>query len=170
MKFTTLLAPLALIGTALADSKSIVGALTTVDDTTVKLGSAVAKWKGDILGTLPIVAESTALLVQVNKGTKTAKDSAALDFTGTIEVATATNKLVADVNATMTALIGAKKKFDKLLMSPLIFVNLGLQRKATAEMSAAIIAKVPADLQALAQNLVAPIDKSFELALAAFHF
>lgn len=168
MKFTTLLAPLALIGTALAAGNTIVGALTTVDGTTVKLGSAVARWKGDLLGTLPIVAESTALLVQVNKGTKTAKDSAALDFAGTLDVATATNKLVTSVNTTMTALIGARKKFDKLLMSPVILIDLGLQRHATAEMSAAIIAKVPADLQALAKNLVAPIDASFALAIAAF--
>ena len=168
MKFTTLLAPLALVGAALADSKSIVGALTTVDGTTTKLGNAVAKWKGDLLGTLPIVAESTALLVQVGKGTKTAKDSAALDFAGTIDVATATNKLVVSVNTTMTALIGARKKFDKLLLTPVILIDLGLQRRATSEMSAAIIAKVPADLQALAKNLVAPIDASFALAIAAF--
>ncbi len=144
------------------------GALTTVDGTTTKLGNAVAKWKGDLLGTLPIVAESTALLVQVGKGTKTAKDSAALDFAGTLDVATATNKLVVSVNTTMTALIGARKKFDKLLLTPVIYIDLGLQRRATSEMSAAIIAKVPADFQALAKNLVAPIDASFALAIAAF--
>jgi hypothetical protein len=169
MKFTTLLTPLCLLGPALADSAAIVAALTTVDESTTKLGNAVSNWKGDILGTLPIVAESTALLIHVKKGTKTAEDSEALDFMATLDVAVATNDLVKSVNATMTALIGAKGKFDKLLMSPLIFVNLELQKGATTKMSEAIISKVPVELQELAGSLVAPIDASFELAIDAFH-
>jgi hypothetical protein len=169
MKLTTLLATLSLTGTALADGASIVAALTTVDSTTSKLGTAVSTWKGTILGTLPIITESTALLVEVKKGTKTAEQSAALDVPATLDVATATNKLVTSVNTTMSALIAAKSKFDKLLLTPLIFVNLELQKKATGEMSEAIIAKVPAELQELARGLVAPIEKSFELALDEFH-
>ncbi|KAK4150782.1 putative antigenic cell wall protein [Chaetomidium leptoderma] len=169
MKFTTLLAPLALVGTALADGKAVVAALTKVDETTGKLGDAVTKWKGDIFGTLPIIAESTTLLVQVKKGTKTAEESEALDFDATLAVATATNNLVTSVNTTLSALMDAKPKFDKLLMSPLILVTLGLQKRATTDMSAAIIAKVPAELQELAKGLVAPIDASFEQAIDAFH-
>ncbi|KAG7287465.1 hypothetical protein NEMBOFW57_006976 [Staphylotrichum longicolle] len=169
MKLTALLLPLTLVGPALATTNAIVGALTTVDQTTIKLGKAVTKWKGDIFGTLPIITESTTLLVQVKKGTKAAEDSPALDFQQTIDVATATNKLVVSVNTTLSALITSKRKFDKLLMSPLIFVNLGLQKHATSEMSAAIIAKVPKELQELAKGLVAPIDASFEKAIDVFH-
>ena len=169
MRLTTLLTPLALITTAVADSKSIVAALTSADTATAKLGTVVTSWKGDILGALPIVTDSTALLITVKKGTKTATDSAALDFYGTLDVATATQHLTATVNSTLSALIGAKHKFDKLLMSPVIFVTLELQKKATADMSDAIIAKVPAQLQELAKDIVAPIGASFEVALDAFH-
>ncbi|KAL2133075.1 hypothetical protein VTI74DRAFT_2979 [Chaetomium olivicolor] len=169
MKFTTLLAPLALASHALADGKAIVTALTTVDETTIKLGNAVNKWKGDIFGTLPIVAESTTLLVQVKKGQKVAEESEPLDFYATLDVATATNKLVTSVNTTLSALIAKKHNFDKLLMSPLIFVNLELQKHATTDMSKAIIEKVPAQLQDLAKSLVKPIDDSFEKAIDAFH-
>lgn len=169
MKLTTFLTPLALLGPVLADGAAIVSALTTVDESTTKLGGAVTNWKGDIFGTLPIISESTALLIQVKKGTKTAEDSEPLDLMATLDVAVATGKLVTSVNATMSALIGSKEKFDKLFMSPLIFVNLGLQKRATTEMSEAIIAKVPAELQELAGSLVAPIDASFELAIDAFH-
>ncbi len=169
MKFTTLLLPLTLATTTLAETKTIVSALATVDTATTKLGSAVTSWRGDLLGTLPIIADSTSLLVKVKQGTKTAENSAALDLPATLEVATATNKLVASVNTTLGALISAKKKFDKLLLSPIIFGNLELQKCATDEMSKAIIAKVPANLQDLAKGLVAPISKSFDLALDVFH-
>jgi hypothetical protein len=169
MKLTTLLATLSLTSTALADGASIVFALTTVDATTTKLGTAVSTWKGDILGTLPIITESTTLLVQVKKGTKTAQQSKALDVAATLDVATATNKLVSSVNTTMGALIEATSKFNNLLLSPLIYVNLGLQKKATGEMSEAIIEKVPAELRELARGLVAPIERSFEMALEEFH-
>lgn len=169
MKLTTIFVPLAFIGAALADGAAIVGALIEVNDATVGLGEKVGSWKGDILGTLPIVAESTSLLIEVKKGTKTAEESEALDVSQALQVATATYHLVRSVNTTMTNLIDAKPKFDKLLMSPIIFINLGLQRKATTEMSEAIISKVPAGLQAIAQDLVAPIDASFELAIDTFH-
>ncbi|KAK4235748.1 hydrophobic surface binding protein A-domain-containing protein [Achaetomium macrosporum] len=168
MKLTAVFALLAFVGSALADSTSIVSALSTVNNSTVQLGSSVTEWKGDLLGTLPIIADSTALLVDVKKGTKTAEESEPLDAAGAIEVATATNTLVASVNATLTALIDSKEKFDRLLLSPLIFGNLELQQKATSEMSDAIIKKVPVELQDLARNLVAPIDSGFEMAIDAF--
>lgn len=169
MKLTTLLAPLTLIGAALADSAAIVDAVKKANEDTAKLGQVVSKWKGDILGTLPIVAESTALLVTVKKGKKVASESDEMDFYGTLDVAYAVTDLTAVVNTTLTALIDAKPKFDKLLMSPLIFGTLELQKKATDEMSEAIVSKVPVQLQDLARDIAAPIDASFELALDEFH-
>jgi len=85
-------------------------------------------------------------------------------------VAVATNTLAGSVNSSLSALIQAKPKFDKLLLSPVILINLGLQRKATTEMSRAIVEKVPAELQGVAEELVRPIDASFELAIDVFHF
>ncbi|KAK4134439.1 putative antigenic cell wall galactomannoprotein [Trichocladium antarcticum] len=169
MRLVTLLAPLAFAASVLADGQAIAGALAKTDTATAKLGAAVSKWRGDLLGALPIVAESTGLLTTVKKGTKTAENSEPLDFDGTLAVAHATQKLTGTVNSTLTALINAKPKFDKLRMSPLIFITLELQKKATNDMSDAIIAKVPEQLQALARDIVAPIAASFEVALDVYH-
>jgi hypothetical protein len=177
MQLTTLLPALTLLlhptlatttTTSSSDQPTIVEALTTVNQTTTKLGTTVASWQGSILGTVPILAESTALLIQVKQGTDAAEASAPLDVPGTLAVATATNALVKSVNATLAAIVGAKGKFDRLLLSPLIAVNLGLQRKATAEMSESVIAKVPEGLRELARGLVKPIDESFGVAVEAY--
>ncbi|KAK3307439.1 hydrophobic surface binding protein A-domain-containing protein [Chaetomium strumarium] len=173
MQLTTVLAPLAFIGLATAHvgnntSASIVSALAIVNNATVDLGDAVTKWDGELLGTLPILAASTALLIDVKKGTIIAKESDPLDTAGALSVAGATNTLVASVNTTLTALIESKDKFDRLLLSPLIFGNLELQQKATSKMSDAIIDKLPDELEEVAENLVAPIDAGFEEAIDAY--
>ncbi|EAQ87682.1 hypothetical protein CHGG_04301 [Chaetomium globosum CBS 148.51] len=172
MKLSTLLPVLPLLlSPTLAtttDQPTIVSALTTVNETTTKLGTSVLTWHGGILGTVPILAESTALLIQVKQGTDAASASDPLDVPGTLAVATATGALVKSVNATLGAIVDAKGKFDRLLLSPLIAVNLGLQRRATAEMSEAVIGKVPEQLRELARGLVAPIDQSFGVAVEAY--
>ena len=64
--------------------------------------------------------------------------------------------------------IQAKPKFDKLFIGPLILLNLGLVKEATDKFSAAIIDKVPAAYQSLANQIVAPIDTAFVEAIVAY--
>ncbi|KAK0721654.1 hydrophobic surface binding protein A-domain-containing protein, partial [Lasiosphaeria miniovina] len=141
----------------------------TVDNSTLNLQSNIAGWKGDLLGTLPIISESTALLASINKGTKLAKASTAVDFLGAIGVALATVSLATSVNTSLTAVIAAKHKFDKLKLSPVILVDLDLQKKATTDMSNASAAQVPADLKDLAATLVEPIFAAFDKAIDVFN-
>ncbi|KAK1755461.1 hydrophobic surface binding protein A-domain-containing protein [Echria macrotheca] len=169
MQLITLLTPLALlITTALAEA-TIVDALAAVNGQTLQLQNAVTSWHGDLLGLLPITKQSTDVLLETNKGTRAAKKSAPLDALGALGVAEATVTLTQSVNSSLSPLIAAKPKFDRLKVSPLILVSLGLQKKATEDMSAAILDKVPADLRGVAEGLVAPIAASFELAVDAFH-
>jgi hypothetical protein len=173
MQLTAVLAPLAFLGLVTAQggnitTTAIVSALATVNNSTVNLGDAVTKWDGELLGTLPILAASTALLIDVRKGTMMAEGCDDLDTAAALDVAGQTNTLVASVNTTMTALVDSKPKFDRLLLTPLIYGNLQLQQKATSKMSDAIIDKVPDELQDLAKNLVAPIDASFEMAIDVY--
>lgn len=174
MKLTTLLPTLTILlhptlaATTTSTPPSIVDALTTVNRTTTKLGSAVTSWHGTLLGTVPILAESTALLVQVKQGADAAEASAPLDVPGALAVATAAGALVNSVNATLAAIVDAKPRFERLLLAPLIAVDLGLQRRATAEMSEKVIAKVPEALRELARGLVKPIDESFGVAVEAY--
>ncbi len=170
MKLTTLLTPLTLITLASADAAAIADSLRAVNTATLELQSTVAKWKGTLLTSLPIIKESAELLIATKKGTKAAKSTdKTLEFLEVLGVAELTINLATSVNATMTTLIQAKPKFDRLKMGPLILVNLGIQKKATEEMSTAIAEKVPEELRELAGELVKPIEDAFEIAIDAFH-
>jgi len=170
MNLTTLITPLALVATAFAQG-AIELSLTAVNKQTLELRQAVETWKGDLLGTIPILKSNTnIILVSIKKGTKAAQDSQPLDFLGALGVAVATKSLPQSVNTTLTALVTGKPKFDKLLLSPAILINLGLQKSATAEMSKAILEKIPAYLRSIAEELIRLIDVAFELAIRRLHF
>ncbi|KAK3935575.1 hydrophobic surface binding protein A-domain-containing protein [Diplogelasinospora grovesii] len=157
------------VTTVLADGASIFNALQTIQNATLKLQSSVGSWDGGLLGTLPIVAESAQLLADIKKGQKVAEQSAPLSVLEAITVAQETMALATGVNQTLTTIISAKPKFDRLLLvSPVILLNLEMEKSATDDMSAAIIDKVPADLQVTAKQLVAPIDDSFNEAIAVY--
>lgn len=69
----------------------------------------------------------------------------------------------------LVTLVNAKPKFDKLvIVSPVVLINLKLQKAATDKFSAAVISKVPVDLKETAEGLVAPIDIAFEAALEEY--
>ncbi|KAK3318812.1 hydrophobic surface binding protein A-domain-containing protein [Apodospora peruviana] len=168
MKIATLLtAPLAAL--VLSTTVSISDALAKVNKDTVTLGAHVGNWNGKPLGTLPIVADSTTLLADIKKGTKAAKATReTLTTTEALNVAASTMELATNVNTTLTNIIAAKRKFDKLALSPVILLNLKLQQQATAEMSEQIIAKVPTGLQAVAEILVKPIEEGFVKAIDVY--
>ena len=54
------------------------------------------------------------------------------------------------------------------MVSPVILLNLKEEKEATDRFGAAVVEKVPVDLQATAQALLAPIDDAFEAAIAAY--
>lgn len=170
MRFTSLLAPLALSSTVLASGATIVDALGVVSSITSDLNTAVASWKGDLLGALPIVVKSTELLKDINNATKTAKASEPLVALEAIGVAQAVQALSAQVNTTLTTIIATKPKFDKLLLSPVILLNLDLEKDASDKLGAALKAKVPENLQGIAQSLQDTLDGYFDTAIAAYKF
>lgn len=66
-------------------------------------------------------------------------------------------------------MVAAKGKFDGLLVvSPVVLLNLGLEKKATDRFGAAVVEKVPEALQGIAKGLLVPVDESFEEAIAAY--
>lgn len=169
MKPSTILPFLTLTTTALADGQAIVASLAAVDASTARLGRAVSGWDGGVAGTVPIAAGSAAVLATVRRGTRTAREaSGPLDLDETLAVASAAGALAATVNATLAALVDAKPRFDRRRLSPLVYLTLGVQRRASAGLSGAVVEKVRAELRALAGDLVAPIDESFGLALEVY--
>ena len=127
MQFNIL--PLVLFAsTVLADGAAIVAAIGEISNATIALQSAVTGWKGDLLGVLPIVAASTTLLEDINSGTKTAEASANLTIAEVIGIAGPTQTLVSDVQTALGAVIAAKQKFAKLLLAPIIKIDLELEK------------------------------------------
>jgi hypothetical protein len=88
----------------------------------------VTSWKGDLLGVFPVVAASTTLLGDINAGTSTAEKSANLTLAEVIDLLSPTNTLVADVQSALSAVTAAKGKFAKLLLAPVIKIDLELEK------------------------------------------
>lgn len=145
-----------LIASVAADGAAIVAALEKITSATIALNDTVASFPTGILGvvdTVKLLADSVTLLT----------------LSETISVAESTIALVADVESTLTTIIAAKPKFDALLLvSPVILLNLKLEKDATDKFSAAVISKVPTDLQAYAEIIVAPVDTAFDAAITAY--
>jgi hypothetical protein len=170
MIFTRVFAPLALFtGIVIADGAAIHSCLVNINNYTLTLNTTVSSWDGGLFTTLPIVVQSATLLGAINNGTSTAEASANLTITESITIALDVIKLVTSVNTTLTTIMASKPKFDHLLLSPVILLNLQLEKDATAKMSDAILAKVPSTLQATALSLSAKIDDSFTEAIALYN-
>ncbi|KAI3538303.1 hypothetical protein CPAR01_09207 [Colletotrichum paranaense] len=152
----------------LADGAAIVAAMDEIAAQNTELGDTVSSWDGGLFGTLPIIIDSTKLLIKINEATKVAEDSEPLSALEAIGVAQATQKLSSGVQTTLTAVVDAKPKFDKLLLSPVILLNLKSEQSATDKFSAAVIEKVPEALQAFAKTLIEPIDTAFNNAIDAY--
>jgi hypothetical protein len=153
---------------AAADGASIVASIETIASDTTSLNDTVSSWKGGLLGTLPIIVQSTTLLSNIKKGADVAAASANLTTIEAITVAQATQLLAADVNSTLETIIAAEAKFDKLLLGPVILLNLKLERDATEDFSDAVLGKVPAALLPLATRLVGGILTGFDKAIETY--
>ncbi|KAH6608516.1 cell wall mannoprotein 1 [Trichoderma cornu-damae] len=152
-----------------ADPNPILTALNTIATDTVGLNKTVSSFGGSPLTLLQITVESAKLLADIKAGTGTANAAANLTLGQTIEIATATLGLATDVNQTIASIIAAKPSFDKLLVvDPVILLNLKLEQDAARDFGAAVVAKVPEALQAIAQSLTQRIDDSFAEGLAAY--
>lgn len=170
MLFAKVLATAGLLAASvLADGAAIVAALDKVAADTVQLGEAVKSWDGGLLATGPIVAQSVELLADIVSATGVAKRSDPLNDIEAFTVAGTVSQLAGDVNATLTALIAARPRFDRVLLSPVILGNLKLEKDATDCLSAAITEKVPEGLRGAAGVLASQIDASFDLAIDAYH-
>lgn len=160
------MAALAATATAAADIK---GALETIGTATVKLNDTITGYNGGLLGLVPITGDSLCLLDDIKDGTRTAKASPMLEYDAALDIAGATGTLANDVNDVIDNLVRTKPKFDRLLIvTPIIKQVIKSQRSATADLSKAILAKIPEDLAAVAAILIKQIDDKFAEGIAAY--
>lgn len=162
------LLPLLALSTRAVIGATILDALQTVDQSTNSLDEAATNWNGGLLGTLPIIKASTVLLTDIKEGERTAEASPELTFDEALALAGATISLSESVNSTLQTFVDRKKNFDKLLLSPVILGTLKVQQSATEDFSNAILEKVPEEASAIADELIAEILKSFDVAVDAY--
>lgn len=151
-----------------ADGAAIATAISAIQNATLDLGSTVASWNGNLLGAIPIVADSTALLGTIYKGTKTAQASANLTDLEAITVGLAVIQLVTDVNTTLTTLIAAKPSFDRNLLSAVVLLNLEQEKSASEGFSDALLEKLPSTFTSTGETLADEISASFDEAIDVF--
>ncbi|GKT50544.1 cell wall mannoprotein 1 [Colletotrichum spaethianum] len=152
----------------LADGAAIVAAMDEIAAQNTELGDTIASWNGGLFGTLPIIVDSTKLLIKINNATGVAEDSAQLNALEAITVAQSTQTLAGGVETTLGNVVDAKLKFDRLLLSPIILLNLKQEKSATDKFSAAVVEKVPEALKGAAETLVGRIDTAFNNAIATY--
>jgi len=157
----------------LADGASILAAMATISNATVALNNTINGFPsnpeiaiGDIA---PLLVDSVNLLDDINSGTTVATQSGNLTLSDTIQVAQATQSLVTVVSTTLSNVMRTKAAFDKLkVISPVILVNLKLEKEATDRFGTAVVAKVPFAFQATARSLLSPIDAAFNTTIAFY--
>lgn len=154
----------------LADGAAIVTAISAIQNATLDLGSTVSSWEGNILGAVPIVTDSTALLGTIRDGTQTARASANLTDLEALTVGLAVLQLVTDVNATLATLVDAKPKFDRALLTAVVLLNLELEKSASDEFSDALVPKLPASFVSTGETLAGEIEASFDEAIDVYSF
>jgi hypothetical protein len=166
--FTFFLFLASLLGLALADGAAIIEAMKEVVADTVTLNSTVASYNGELLVLIKILGHNTHLLKSIKEGTKVAEESEPLEPLEALGVAQETQALVGAVQSSLSTIVSKKPVFKKRLLQPAILLTLKTQQSVSADFSAAIIEKVPAELQEVAEQLVAPVDQAFEAAIAEY--
>lgn len=167
MKFS-LIAFAALASTAVADLASIQKSLGEVSKSVDKVKSALDGWKGDLIGTLPVVAASAELVITLEVNTLKIKKSANLTEDEAIEVAGTTAELITNTQPVLDGITAAKPKFDKLLLSPVIYLSLLTQKSATLDLSAAVVSKIPETFAEIGEALIAEISGLFDTVIAVY--
>ncbi|KAH8746216.1 hydrophobic surface binding protein A-domain-containing protein [Diaporthe sp. PMI_573] len=156
------------VGSVLADGAAIASAISAIQNATDELTTTVSNYNGNLLGSLPIIVQSTSLLSTIKKGTKTAEESAALADLEALTVGLATITLVGKVNASLDAIVDAKPKFDRNLLTPVVLLNLEQQRSASSDFSDAVVSKLPAAFVSTGQQLAAQISAAFSEAISVY--
>lgn len=155
-------------GCVLADGTAITNAITAIQNATNELSITVGNWDGDILGSLPIITQSTSLLVTINKGTKTAKESDTLSDIEALTVGLATITLVDDVQASLNAIVDAKPKFDNDLLTAVVLLNLEEEKSASSEFSSAVVSTLPDTFVETGEQLADQIAAAFDDAISTY--
>ena len=156
------------VDSVLADGTTITNAITAIQNATNELATTVGNWDGDILGSLPIIAQSTSLLATINQGTETAKQSATLSDIEALTVGLATITLVDDVQTSLDVIVDAKSKFDSDLLTAVVLLNLEEEKSASLAFSNAVVNTLPESFVETGEQLAEEISTAFDDAISVY--
>jgi uncharacterized protein YoxC len=130
-----------------------------------RLAVSVGAFKGEIK---PLNVVSGQVLKAINDGIDKIKPSSKLSETEAINIATSVQGLNGSVSKVVNDIIAKKPVFLQFNATADVLKSLQDQNKAAKMLADTITTKVPPNLQALAAQLSADINKTLEKGIAAF--
>jgi hypothetical protein len=141
------------------DLASIEGVLSDIGSQVTKLDSAITASNPNPSA---IAAGSTKLVSTINSGVTTVQASAVLSDADALSLVEPVQTLSGNVNHTISDLVSIKSKLVSLRYGCTTLSQLRDQLKAANSLSAAIVSKVPPELQSTAKSLAAGISSAIE--------
>ena len=165
----------ALIGTACArsallkrDVQTILTAINNVNSEVSQLDAGIEAYDGSAGATSSLDATAASLLSTINTGTTNVQGTSSISDTDGLQVASATETLITNVNNTINDLIAKKPTFDAAGQSSTVLTDLQQENSASTAFGNAVVSKVPADETSIAQSLTAEISASFQRGITAY--
>ncbi|CRG87030.1 hypothetical protein PISL3812_04044 [Talaromyces islandicus] len=147
--------------------------LNSIESVLTSIGNQVTTLDGYIKASPPnptqIVNASTALISTIKSGVTTVQASANLSDTDALGLVSPVQTLANNVNTTITDLIGIKSTVDKLDYGCTTYKQLEDQLTAATSFSTALVSKVPAALQSIAQGLAKGITTAIQNGVTAYN-
>lgn len=158
-----------LVSSVVVADDTIGKSLQAITAKVLGLNTTLTNFKGDLPGLFPLLIDSNALLNTIKDGKKISDKAPVLTFQETLLLAEITTVLVKDTNDTITTLIATKPKLAPFIIAvPIVLSTAKSLRNATVDLSTSVIAKIPRDIQPVAQQLIQLIDDQFARAIKAY--
>lgn len=166
--FVSLLALIALASPVFGDAASISAAFQDIADVALSIKTTVEEWNGGLLGTFPIITGATNLVTTIQKSTDTVEASEVLSEDEALEIAGSTADLITTTLPTLDTVVAAKPKFDKLLLGPVIYLSLTVQKSEITKLGEAVTSKLPEIFVPIAEDLLNELFAKYYEAIAVF--
>ncbi|OHF03870.1 hypothetical protein CORC01_00732 [Colletotrichum orchidophilum] len=164
----------ALVGTAFASPIEkrqlaiIQGAVTSVQGALSKLNTAVQGVGNDVASAQPILAASTDVQMVLSKAATDIQGAQPLQLQEALGLQQTAGDLTMSASALIDTLISKKPNFDMIGVSSVVLQNLQQQKAASGDLGTAIVSKVPAIGQGIAQQSIDQISSALDRGITAF--
>ncbi|KXH60269.1 hypothetical protein CSAL01_03089 [Colletotrichum salicis] len=164
----------ALVGTAFASPVEkrqlsvIQGAVTSVQGALTKLNTAVQGVGNDVASAQPILAASTEVQNTLSKAATDIQGAQPLQLQEALGLQQTATDLTSSATTLIDSLVSKKSNFDQIGVSSVVLQNLQQQKTASASLGTAIVSKVPAIGQGIAQQSIDQITAALDKGIQAY--